>query len=314
MSTFLIPAETLSQIRNGSLDTLIGKVSKALFDPAAKDLFSESKPKEHLATFKDRAVVLSEDGVINHVMYSLDNQGEVVLLRSDRADAKAYSTDKIDDYVMSEAKSYVDLWMSGRFKDASSKLLSIAPQVDERRGISSEKILEGVKLYISSDRAWKKQLSEKRKEFQKVAGQPLTEEKTVGPKFGSLLEGAKTAVELEVYRNLVASDLTYLQESVDKLVTSVESSISSFRSVESKLRKLDESVPVFAELSSDYIGDLKGLNRALNDSLRMFGRVDHLAEVHDLVADKLEDYKLAGQFIQTMSRRLVEASVEENSK
>jgi hypothetical protein len=307
MPDVFLPRETLDALTKGCLERKVIDVWEAIESEEGTKLLGDFTVGEQIGTFDKKAVFVRNDGRVMSAHFGESADGRIVLLRMEPEDQKGFTESST--YMADQAKKYVDAWMSARPKESLSRLQELIPLVDSTSSVTQEKVVEGVELFMGSDRQWTKLLRENREKLAKKVG--LTEESIFKlDKFRQLYEAKLPSTELESYRSLVLSDLKILKEHVDLLSESVDSSLTAFRKVAPALMSKDEAIGVFDKFASEYQRDLRAVSKSLSESTERIGKVDLLAKVYDLVTERISDFDAAGRFVETMSRRLVEASTE----
>ena len=129
-----------------------------------------------------------------------------------------------------------------------------------------------------------------------------------GEKFRRLYDGSIPSSELVGYRELVTSDLKYLGERVDSILSETEKAISLFQGAVPALKteQKDATLKMFESFSEDYVADLRGIKKALSEANSLLNGVDDFGKIYDVLANELPRYEVAGLFVGKMSRSLVE--------
>jgi hypothetical protein len=310
-----VPSEDIRKLTFGSYEHLKSQVESSI-EASREKLFGSDAPVQVLGTFSGYAIVLSEDAKVFRVKFEKTEAGGVAPLSSEVLSVPAYKKETLGDFAMHEARAYVEAFMSGSKSVATEHMKNLVPVVKDRAtSPQPARIVESFENLVKGERGWKKVYAAKIAEIRSTVREelPKLDENRMHDKFRRLYDGTMSSTELFSYKDLVTSDLNYLGEKIENLLSGTEKAVNVFKgSVPAlKTEQKDPTVKMFESFSEDFVADLKGVKRALSEAADHLNGVDDFGKIYDLLANELYRYEVAGQFVAKMSRRLAEAVVTE---
>ena len=307
-----IPSEDIRKLTFGSYEHLKSQVENSI-EASREKLFGSDAPIQVLGTFSGYAIVLSEDAKVFRVKFEKTESGDVATVSAETLQVPAYKKDTMGEFAMREARAYVEAFLGGSKTVATEHMKNLVPVVKDRSpSPQPPRIVESFGNLVKGERGWKKVYAAKIAEIRATVDSKL-EEHRVPDKFRRLYDGTIGKSELPSYKDLVTSDLKYLGEKIENLLSETEKAVNVFRGAVPALKTehKDPTVKMFESFSEDFVADLKGVKRALAEATEHLNGVDDFGKIYDLLANELHRYEVAGQFVAKMSRRLAEAAVTE---
>lgn len=313
--TSFVPSEEVRKLTVGSYEHLKSQVESAITTDRER-LFGSAAQVEVLGTFAGYALVLSEDSKVFRVKYEKTQNGEVAPITAEAVNVPVYSKSNPDDFAMREAKAYVDAFMSGAKTAAVEHLKTLAPLVTQPKPLPKPAhVVEAFSNLVKGERGWKKVYTERLAQIRSSVQDDLQkmEENRIYEKFTRLYDGSTSVEELPNYSSLVTSDLKYLGDKIESILTAAEKSVATLKGAIPALKpeQKDTTLKMFESFSEDFVADLQGVKKALSESNKLINGVDDFGKIYDVLANELHRYEVAGKFIEKMSRRLSENAATE---
>jgi hypothetical protein len=306
----LIPIEEIKKLTRGSYEHVIAVVEQVVQENA-EGIFGKQVGVRLLGTFPGLAIALSEDGDIARISFESTGNGSIRITKHEAVDVPQVDPNKVDDFVRSEVSRAVAEWQAGRVGAAQKIIASVAPYVGERPLMDDRDVVGKLISSFEADRPWKKLFRERSDHFRKLIGAEALasiDNSRAARKFSTLYDGSISEDQMARYHSLVRSNLAYLSSRVESLRDLVESSYGSLRSVIRSDDLEDVSVSTLALFAEDLVSDLRRLYTVLTESAKKLTETGSLGRLHDIVAEGLHEYEIAGRFVSTMARRICEAS------
>lgn len=307
-----IPTEEISRLVEGCYEQLTVRVCSAINEAAPK-LLGINEAVEVAGTFSGFAIVHTEDrSQAFRVKYEISETREIMPISAEPISMKTYTPDQ---YAVAEARLFVDAFINGSRTEAGEHLKNLLPVVQECVVREPKKITESFENIVRGERGWKKLYDERIGQIRSSIGEDVSkiEESRMREKFRKLYDGSISESELPKYADLVTSDLKYLGERVDAILTGAEKAVEAYKGAIPALKteSSDPTVKMFESFSEDYIADLRGVKKTLSEASELLNRVDEVGKIYDVLASELHRYEVAGRFVEKMTRSLSEAATEE---
>jgi hypothetical protein len=307
-----VPSEEIRKLTFGSYEQLRTQVAESI-ESSREKLFGSQSPVQVLGTFAGYAIVLSEDAKVFRVKFEKTQAGGVAPLTVEALSVLAYKPETMSDFAAREARAYVDAFMDGSKTVAMEHLKNLVPIVPAGKGtLPPAQIVEAFGNLVKGERGWKKVYTERIAQIRSTVKEelPKLEEQRMHDKFRRLYDGSIPKTDLESYKDLVTSDLNYLGQKIETLLSETEKSVTVFNGVVPALKteRKDPTVQMFESFSEDFVADLKGVKKALLETTDHLNGVDDFGKIYDLLANELYRYEVAGQFVRKTSHRLAEAA------
>ena len=259
--------------------------------------------------------MLSEDAKVFRVKYEKTQSGEIAPISAESMSVTVYKPETMNDFAVREARAFVASLFDGSKSDAAAHLQNLVPLVKERVVVEAPKLVEAFQNLVQGERGWKKVYAERIAQIRTTVQDelPKMEERRAPVKFARLYDGSISKMEVAKYNDLVTSDLKYLGERIESLLSVTEKAVSVSKGAVPALKaeQKDTTVKMFESFSEDFVADVKGVKKALSEASEHLNGVDDLGKIYDLLAGELHRYEVAGQFVAKMSRRLAEAAATE---
>jgi hypothetical protein len=305
-----IPVDEIKDLTTGSYEHVIAVVERAVQENA-EGIFGKQIGVRLLGTFPTYAVALSEDGDLAKVAFERADDGAVKIVRHEAVELRSFSPDRVEDYAREQARKAVAAWEAGRVEEAQKIVSSLALYVGDRPQARDEDVVESLVTAFQAQRPWKQLFEERQDHFRKaVSAEELAEldRHKLNPKFAALYNGTISEDRVARYDDVVRSDLAYLSARVESLRDLASSSYEAIRSVIRSEDLKEASVSTLALFAEDLVSDLRRLNTVVTESAKKLTKTDCLGRLHDVIAEGLYEYEVAGRFVSAMSKRLCEAS------
>jgi hypothetical protein len=303
-----IPASELRDLVVGCCESRIARVAEVVALEAER-LFEEETRVRVLGTYfredgPSEAIVLAQTGKVAQVRFQESAAGEVHILGSDLIPVRSYTEDTADQYLRDEVRGLVTSFLRGDDVVVPDSLVEVASRVGSRPVLSEGRVLDALRAALDCPRPWKTWMAERRSEILRTVGSRAESFAVGSPKFRLLYEGSMGVQEAEGYRDLVMSDLGYLQAQVDSLHKVVESAYRTVCDVIGSTGTPEDAVRIFKSFVEDLIADTGNIQEVLSRSAERFARVESLGRLHDEISASLSEYELAGKFVTAMATRL----------
>lgn len=306
-----IPASELRRLAEGCYEHVVSQVHSLVKENSSR-LFGRQVEVDLVGTFPTSAFVLSEDGEVARVKFERAENGSLVLTGHEPVRVAAFSEDTVEDYARSQVRRAVRSWQEGRVSEAQRLIAEVAPYVDARPAKNDDKIVEALVTAYQASRPWRLLLKERRNSIYNVLGKTAVEQvlgSSPRPKFRLLHDGTLQESERIGYADLLQSDFGYLTTRVESLLDLVESHYGTLvRVIRSEEFKAEESITTLVSFTEDLISDLRRLTQITGDAPKQIMKIESLARLYDTLVAGFGEYEIAGQFIETMSKRLQEAA------
>ncbi len=310
-----VPSEEIRKLTFGSYEQLKLQVENSI-EASREKLFGSAASTQVLGTFSGYAIVLTEDARVFRVKYEKTQTGEIFPISCESMPVQAYKPESMDKFAASEARAYVEAFLGGSKSMATEHLRNLVPLVKAApTPVAAVKLIEAFENLVKGERGWKKVYADRISQIRTTVKDelPKMEESRTLPKFGRLYDGSIPKMEVTSYKDLVTSDLNYLGERIERLLSETEKAVSLYEGAVPALKneQKDPTVKMFESFSEDFVADLKGVKNALSEAAGHLNGVDDFGKIYDLLANELLRYEVAGQFVAKMSRRLAEAAATE---
>ncbi len=325
-STRYIPESEITRLIEGSYERLSSKVEQSL-RTASPSFFGSELSQDQISklsvggTFKGYAIVHNEDrSYVYRVKYEVSESNTVIPISAESIPVKSYTH---TEWVQTQARAYVEEFMSGARTAANERLKQIWPSMpfvesfvpaELPQALSDEEKLRDA---IAAEKVWKKIFESKLAQIKTSIGEDITkiDESRLKPKFRKLHDGSLKESEVVAYKDLVTADLKYLSDRLGKLVDTTEVAIKAQNGAVPALKEsTDDTLKMFESFSSDYLVDIKSLSNSLSEVQNTVNPIDSLAKIYDLLASELHSYEVAGKFIERMSNSLLATASETGSR
>jgi hypothetical protein len=309
-----VPSEEIRKLTFGSYEQLKAQVENSI-ETSRERLFGSKSPVQVLGTFSGYAIVLTEDAKVFRVKYEKAQSGEIAPISAESLSVRAYKPETLSEFAGREAEAFVEAFMNGSKSLATEHLKNLLPIVKSKVTVEAPKLVEAFENLVKGERGWKKVYTERLAKIREMVKDelPRLEENQLRTKFARLYDGSISQPEIGKYKELVTSDLKYLGEKIENLLSETEKAVTVSKGVIPALKpeNRDLSVKMFESFSEDFVADLKGVKMALSEAREHLNGVDDFGKIYDLLANELHRYEVAGQFVAKMSRRLAEAAATE---
>lgn len=308
---YFLPLAEIRKLATGSYEQLIVGVDSVVQE-SSKALFGEEVVCEIVGTFPDSVIVLSEDGRLVRAKWERAEDGTAKIVSHQELEVPRYSAENREEYARLEVRRAVRAWQEGRVDEAQKIISEVAPYVDQRDSQDDSKVVEMLAVEFKSPRPWRTLLQTKASKIRPMIGEAAVrkiESQKAAPKFTLLYNGTLTEEEILGYRDLVESDFRYLTTRVKALRDLVKASYEGVGSVvRSEELKEEDAIKTFVTFSEDLISDLRRLHQVVSEATQKVSQLDSLGKLFDVISEGMQDYEVAGRFVEVMSRRLIEAT------
>lgn len=306
-ATGFIPAAEVRKILHGSHEHLIARLDEVI-QQDRKRLFGSSDAQVRvLGTFSGSAVVACSDGRFVRARFE-DVSGALRILGHEELNVPTVTQKSLPDFVKKEAAGVVEQFLRGDTSGAKKRLEGLTFFVDERANLTDRQVTESVIVSMRAERPWKRLFRERAEHLRQFLKDDLSQLEAVAlqQKFQKLYDGSVAETEMEGFRDLVTSDLSYLKERLEALADLVETSAAQVGGLEAKFRELGEDATLtsFRAFAEDLVEDLRGVSMTVSESAKQLDCVSCLGEVYDTVVKDLQQFEMAGRFVERMAAKL----------
>jgi hypothetical protein len=300
----LVDGEFLSRLLEGSYESVLARVSEEI--DAHPDLFSGHADEGYstIGTFNGNAIVATEEGRFFRVAYT-ESGAKVTLGNVEQIDVPVYEASDLRVQVREHAATAVDRLLSG--KGSEESILALYDLVSSGVPLTSNSVEEALDQHVTSQHEWLDSLREHEREIVKFVGAEAKAKVPV-PRFESL-SVATEIPDPDRVRMVVVNALrdlrTYLNQADMRLAVA---------------RQVDEGYSNPGAGHSD-IGEFMALVLSLDEDVQFLraivedsvvvsddGDPQSLARIHDAVASRIGDFKLAVAFAEKFARGCVPAA------
>lgn len=308
----MVPAEVISDLVRGSFDALSYRLEEAIEE--RRTLFTDNEEVEvgRVATFEDHAIVGTSDGTYFKVSYT-DKDGDINLLLPERLNVQIVESRNAAEYVSGFAQSAVDALMRGDLTESQDRLLALSKMQEgiNRQGIRD--LVAEAQHKMNVDRPWRVVFSEQRQIMDETIGDSLQviRESALRPIFAPLYDGTIEEDDFPSYHGQAVSALNQASARFEAVKDSVRLSYSSFaESLETAEYSEEEgrTLEMFGVFAEDLAIDADAVREHIVYAIENEECVMCLGQIHDLVAEGLYEYEVAGKFIECMAASFTEVS------
>ena len=192
-----------------------------------------------------------------------------------------------------------------------SLLSAVSDAVLSGLTVTPEGVEEQIKVRLADERIWRQNFQANEDTFKKFVGSDLEKIESSLPKqkFAAILDGTIGEERYTEYHDIAVGSLQELAKYVNTMVESAEAALDSSFTLkdEFQVEDADNAVSEFKAFLEDYADDVRGLHEELKDALAVASDSCLLcmATVHDSVAAKMYEYRLASAFVDQYAKRFV---------
>lgn len=300
----LISAGEAEKITEGSLEQFMTSIDHQINDNS--HLFTESKDDGvfRMATFGDHVVLGTASGTCYKVPFS-ENDGKVRFDESEKLDVNLVSRSNKEDYIKECTMSAVDALLSGRLDEAKEQILDIAHLPEGEDGEDRDYISE-INNALDQDVLWRDVYSKQYENIKEHLSDDLDRiiSESLSPKYEALYKTEEIPEEnFEDYRGPVTKDLNSVIERLATFGKSVVESYFPFQESVDSANKSEEETEViesFKEFAEDLIGNLHEVVDIAAEAVDNEQCVMCLGQIYDSVAESVQEFEVAGNFVQRM--------------
>lgn len=303
-----IPEREIIRLIEGSYEQRAIRVGKAI--EGAVEKLGLSEEIEVAGVFDGYVVAHNADRSRAYkIKYEIAENKDVIAISAEQLPIKAVTP---AEYALAEARAFVYAFINGSRSEAGEHLKNILPVVQEWHAHEPARALEAFESLVRGERGWKRVFAEREEQIKSAVGADIGNQ--LAEKFRKLYDGSIQESEFGNYSDLVTSDLKYLTDRVDALLTSTEKAVSGYKSAAPALKteSTDATIQMFESFAEDFVVDLRGVKNALVEANDIFNRIDEFGKIYDVLASELHRYELAGRFVEKMSRSLFDSATEED--
>lgn len=312
MNVQFVPTEEMQKLLKGSFEHVSSKVEHAIQKDKVRIFGEDAGAVKVLGTFPGYAVAAAAPGKFARVKFEEAQNGTVKITNHELLKVPVFTNENVSEFLMGEARSVVEDWNKGNLEAAIDRARGMLPFVQERIQQSEAQIVESIVLGIRADRPWKNLYAERADEIRKFVRSELAEldQAKLTPKFERLYSGEMEAAEVDGYRDLVQSDLSYIGDRIGALEGLIAATIESVEKISDKIAEGDDhdTLVTFLSFSEDLALDLQGLKSLVSEAVRQIGAVDALGRLYDALAEELYNYEVAGRFVEQMASKLIDSA------
>jgi hypothetical protein len=303
--TPFIPARELDGLLRGSYQEANVRVAEAL----RGEIDRFGGPVHLVATFQNRAVVMSESGSVFSVAYESASDGSVHILGAEPMQATVVTESNVRKFVQAEAKRAVDLFFKGLTDQALKVAKEILPLADSALLRTDEEI---VNTFIESRSArglWKQFIESRESRIQDYLGEHAPKEPALASRYQKLYDGSTQKDELPKFKGLVEADFGVLRSRIRAVRSQTEAAKHTLTEARAVVEREGGSA-LASEMSGfvdDLLNDCTIVESFIDEVGQSSGRVDLLAKVFDSLGVEVTSFEVAGAFAAQMATRLADA-------
>jgi hypothetical protein len=308
----MVPTESVMELIHGSYDALSYRLEEAIEESRA--IFTDKEEIEvgRVATFEDHAIVGTSDGVYFKVAFT-DKDGDINLLLPERLDVQIVESKNAAEYVGNFAMSAVDALLGGDLTESKDRLLALSKM---QEGINREGLRDLVaeaKYKLAADRPWRVAFGEQRQIMDETIGDDLQRirEESIRPIFAPLYDGTIEEEDFPGYHDQAVSALERAAARFEAVKDSVRLSYGPFAESLKGVNCTEEegqTLELFGVFAEDLAIDADAIREHIAYAIENEECVMCLGQIHDMFAESLYEYEVAGKFIECMAHSFTEAS------
>ena len=308
----MVPAEVISDLVRGSFDALSYRLEEAIEE--RRTLFTDKDEVEvgRVATFEDHAIVGTSEGSYFKVKYT-DKDGDINLLLPERLNVEIVESNNAAEYVSGFAQKAVDALMRGDLTESKDRLLALSKMQEgiDRQGLRD--LVAEMQHKMNIDRPWRVVFGEQRQIMDETIGDDLQliREASLRPMFAPLYDGTIEEEDFPSYHGQAVDALSKASARFEAVKDSVRLSYGAFKeSLETAEYSEEEgkTLEMFGVFAEDLAIDADAVRENIAYAIENEECVMCLGQIHDLVAEGLYEYEVAGKFIERMASSFTEAS------
>jgi hypothetical protein len=287
----MIRASVLMELTKGSLEDRMTAVDRAIEEKFGSDAVL-------IATFDDKAILLTENGEFISTKYVLGKNGALLLSQQETLSVP-----------ISEESDMAGDALSTFYKDGSlvEGLREVVMASMYSNKTPFERTKEAIGVLFSGGSLWRKQVSENKEKYTKMVfdGSMGSSQIDSKPVFEKLYNGEVSEEELPEHRKEVLTALAQIEGRLSRLNIQTEEAFEKCQQKMSGHRDgdADQILSRFEGFARDYLDHLSEVGGFVSESIRngKTGCVACAAMVHDEVAKRAIDLELGGRLIQRLA-------------
>ena len=301
----MVPVRIVRQLMEGSHEWLAGRIDDAV--QANRQLFAESDSEEvaRLATFDGKVIVGTEGGRYYSAVFE-DKDGEIVFGEATPIDVPTVDVNNAAKAVRECTLSVVDALLSEDVSVAKDRILELASLHEQEQVAMARDYVAEVEAALAGERSWRKIFREQSEEIHRQVVDKLEsiKESQLEAKYKPMYETDDIPEErFEDYRDLVNSDLSVLQDSLEQVHQRAEAAFFPFVESIADVELSEEETEVlgqFCAFSEDLIEDIHEIRGLLATSAQNEECVMCLGKIYDSIAEAMSSYEIATAFVERM--------------
>lgn len=308
----MIPAEAVGALVEGSFDVLSARLEEAIENSRAFFTDKEEVEVGRVATFEDHVIVGTSDGCYFKASFT-EKDGDISLLLPERLDVPIVEAKNALAYVNNFALGAVDALIRGDLTESKDRLLALSKMQEgiDRQGLRD--LVAEARYKLGIDRPWRSVFREQRQMMDETIGDELQRirEASIRPIFAPLYDGTVEEEDFPNYRDQAIESLQKVLARFEAVKDGVRLSYGPFAETAKAADCNDEerkTLEMFGTFSEDLATDAEAMCEHIAYAIESEECVMCLGQIHDLVAEGLYEYEIAGKFIECMSASFTSAS------
>ncbi len=294
----LLSESALRPLLEDSFEKLKSRL-EVLIKRDSEKIFGSQVEAKVVATFPDRAIVVSNNGKSVEIRFEAVNKS-IRLLKCEELTTSTHSA-----LVKTEAMKAADCLLQGNLIEARAGILKLAPFVEAKSSQHDAQLVDSLIAFRKAVRPWHVLYLEK---STKIKREVLDESvkidnDRISVRFRSLYEGGMPETEIPTYSDLVTDNLSDLIGISSHLGKEVETAVQILRTKGIE----DTAVSSLASFGADLAEDLRSISQTATQALRRVNRTECLARLFDSIASDFRDREIASSYVIKMVKRLADA-------
>mgnify|MGYP001601220108 FL=1 len=299
----MVDGDFLEKLLSGSFEVAMGLVDEAVVASPEKFGGSESVEVRSLGTFPGHVIVVNSEGKFFRAAYSLDESGDnpgIKLGAIESIEVPVLGAVDVAQEARRQARDAVDAMLQGDEKKAKACACEVYSLVQSGTKLTAEGAEDGIREIMLGDADWKKAVRKQESQIKALLGGDILRLETSMPR-----KRYDTKAVEESDRGSVASALRGLAATLSELLSkTIPATRVTDTSVVRGAARHEQSAADFVGFVREYRNDLASLIKLVEGAAMTTGCLPCLARSHDLVAERIYDWALAGVFAERFARQI----------
>lgn len=305
----LIPTENLRELTRNSMEHLHLRIDDALSESVESFVGGEPAELSRLATFSDYVIAGTDDGRYFRAAY-VDSGQQIKFTDVTPVEIPVVDASNYQQYIESFTGSLVESLLAGK-TDVTQlvSLMTLDESVEELKDLAAlvSDIVKGLPK-------WKSVYKEQRNTIINQIGEAidLINGTALEPKYSPLYDGSIPEENFYQYLDIARRDCETIEARLKATEAKVESAYLPFSEKISKSNMAvedKETVQQFIAFADGLSGEIHALREHVRLAVENEQCAMCLGQIYDTIAESLNDYEIAGSFVERMAVRFTTAEL-----